>query len=382
MPQAQRKQRSAPMPLSFQQDESEQLTAEEQAALEAEAGAAAEVPTEAETPIPVPPQEAATTEQAPAEQPPEQAATEGKETPAQKRIQGLIDERRRKDEQITKLNEQLAAQQQAWARLDERKKQMEELQAQAQRQAEAAREAAQRPDPDVDPQGARIWDLQQQLAQLAEAQRQRDAQFQQFGQQTQQQMAQRDVDMYLTTDYARVRAQKPDLDNAIEHLHQVRVRLNKALGYGDEPIIQNGQVVRPSAEQLWNMERQAYVAQARQNGVSINEFAYEMAKTAGYQGAAPAANGNGGVQPTVQPQVMPSGKERVAQLTQAQKMQGLGGKVAAAESDQYANIRSMPAAQFAVWLDQNLPDGEDLLALANDNPTLYKVIEKRMAELG
>lgn len=369
MPQAQRKQRSAPMPLSFQQDESEQLTAEEQAALEAEAGAAAAVPTEVETQAPAP-QEATATEQAPAEQPTEQATTEDKETPAQKRIQGLIDERRRKDEQIAKLNQQLAEKEQLWARLDERKKQMEELQAQAQRQAEAAREAAQRPDPDVDPQGARIWDLQQQLAQLAEAQKQRDAQFQQFGQQTQQQMAQRDLDIYLTTDYTRVRAQKPDLDNAIEHLHQVRVRLNQSLGYAPE-----------QAEQLWNLERQAYVAQARQNGVSINEFAYEMAKTAGYAPAA-AVNGNG-VQPAVQqPQVMPSGKERVAQLTQAQKMQGLGGKVAAAESDQYANIRSMPAAQFAVWLDQNLPDGEDLLALANDNPTLYKVIEKRMAELG
>jgi len=270
---------------------------------------------------------------------------------------------------IARLNEVINERNQlreSWARLDERRQLAQQLESQAQQTAEAARVAATRPDPDVDPQGARIWDLEQKLTQTMQAIPQLQQNFQQTAQTFQQQQAQLQMQQYENMDVQRAVAAHPDYMSALGHLKEVRVGLNMKLGYS-----------REQAEQLWNVETRAYVAQAMQNGTSATEYAYEMAKLTGYQGSQINGNGTAAAQPT---NGAPNGAQRITQLQNGQKVQGLGGKIPATESDPNSNIKSMNAQQFAEWMGQY--SDEEFLALLNTNAALRTAVNQKFVELG
>jgi hypothetical protein len=253
-----------------------------------------------------------------------------------------------------------------WARLDEKGKIAAQIQQQAAATAEAARIQAQRPDPDVDPAGARIFDLEQKLAQQDQKFQQFQNTFQGTTQQFNEHQARLQLQQFENIDVQRALAEHPDYMNALAHLRNTRIALNQKLGYTAE-----------QAAALWETEKNAYVAQAMQNGVSATAFAYEMSKAVGYQppqanGAAPA-NGNGAA--------------RIQQLQNGQRMQGLGGKIPAADTDGMANIDGMTAAQFDDWMNARWNEGgkfkeELMIQELNANPALRAKVNAKFQSLG
>jgi len=358
------KPRNAVVPLI--DDEGETLTPEEEAALAAEATSDATVipPEQAESRAKPTPTEEPDAEAVAAA---ETAEPEKQQSSAQKRIQGLIARNKELEQQLGTVNEQRV-------RLEERRKMMQEREAaeaaEVQRKQQEAR-AAERPDPMIDPVGAQLWDVSQQNRELMARVSQMTEQFQQFGQQVNQQNGQLAVEQYLNTDYQRVRSVYPDIDNAIAYLRDARIEMNQNLGYSPE-----------HAAALWEIERQAYVNQARQNGVSVNDFAYKMAQRVGYQIAVPNGNGNGVTAPrAVTAQTIPNGRERVGQLQRAQQMQGLGGKITSAEGDAHAHIKTMTAAQFDQFLE-SFGEGDAWMETATTDPATWKAIQAKFADLG
>jgi hypothetical protein len=255
-----------------------------------------------------------------------------------------------------------------WARMDEKAKIAAQIQQQAQATAETARIQAQRPDPDVDPAGARIFDLEQKLAQQDQKFQQFQNTFQGTTQQFNEHQARLQLQQFENMDVQRAMAAHPDYMNALAHLRNTRITLNQRLGYTPE-----------QAAALWETEKNAYVAQAMQNGVSATEFAYEMAKTVGYQppqanGAAPA---NGAT----------NGAARIQQLQNGQKVQGLGGKIPAADTEGYGNIDGMTAAQFDDWMNARWNEGgkfkeELMIQELNANPALRAKVNAKFNALG
>lgn len=252
-----------------------------------------------------------------------------------------------------------------WARMDERRKQAQEIEERARATADAAKLQAQRPDPDVDPQGARIFDLTQRVEQLTQQVPQLQQNFQQTTQQFQQDRALNELRSWTQNDINRVKTVHPDYDAAYNHLRQTRIDLNVKLGYSPE-----------AAAQMWNLEELAYTQQARQNGVSIAEFGYAMAGAVGYQPPQAAPNGNGAAHANG----APNGAQRITQLQNGQKVQGLGGKVPSAESDSTSNIKMMNAGQFAEWLETM--NEEQFIAKMNTDPKLREAVNAKYQELG
>jgi hypothetical protein len=144
--------------------------------------------------------------------------------------------------------------------------------------------------------------------------------------------------------------------------------LNKALGYSEEQAVA-----------LWDLEQAAYTRQAAQNRVSIADFAYQMAQATGYQpqsnGSTTPAVANGTVAANA------NGRERIEQIQRAQRLQGLGSKVASAEGDPHANVKTMNAIQFDAYLEK-FGAGDAWMDIKNTDPVLWKVIENKFADLG
>lgn len=255
-----------------------------------------------------------------------------------------------------------------WARMDERRKQAQEIEERARATADAAKLQAQRPDPDVDPQAARIWDLEQRLGQVTQVLPQLQQNFQQTTQQYAADREQQQLNQWEANDVARVTAMNPDYAAARDYLQQKRVGHYMSMGHD-----------QASAQQLFNLERAAYVRQCATNGKSIAELAYSFAKELGYPGpqaqqAAP--NGNGAAHANG----APNGAQRITQLQNGQKVQGLGGKVPSAESDSTSNIKMMNAGQFAEWLETM--NEEQFIAKMNTDPKLREAVNQKYQELG
>ena len=344
------------------QGDPDALTAEEEAAAQAEETGAI-TPSGDQAAEPQQQQQAAETPAVAegAEQPP---AQEGKpESVAQQRIRALVEERNRVSQENAQLKED-------WTRLDERRKTFQQLQDDATKQAEAAKVQATRPDPDVDPSGARAWDAEQRAISAENRAKAVEQQFQQFLPQYQQNAEVQQIRQWVQGDIARVKVAHPDYDAAYNHLRQTRIGLNMRLGYNEQ-----------QATALWDVEEAAYTRQAATNRVSIAEFAYDMAKVTGYQ--PPQANGaqqpNGATQQ--QANGAPNARERVQQIQQAQRMQGLGGKQSAAEEAPGSNVKNMNAAQFNQYLDSFGAD-DNWMSLKKTDPALFKVIEAKFQELG
>jgi hypothetical protein len=318
---------------------------------EAEAGNAIDetelAPENPDAPIEVPGGEAPATAK-PTEATPAKPKTESETVPIS-RLNEVISER-------NKLRED-------WARLDERRKLADQITKQAEDTAAAARLQAQRPDPDVDPQGAALFDMRQEVAAL----KAQVPQLQQNYQQTTQQLAidreQQQLNQWVNNDVARVTAAHPDYAAARDYLAQKRVGHYMAMGHDQNAAIQ-----------LFNLERAAYERQCATNGTSIAELAYKFAQDLGYQ--SPQANGNGHTQANG----APNGQARIAQLKNGQAMQGLGGKVPSGESDPNANIAAMNAAQLAEHLATMTE--EEWTAKMNADPKYRAAMNQKFAELG
>lgn len=208
-------------------------------------------------------------------------------------------------DQLRKENEELKLQQARW---NERVAYAREIAAQTQatraqeeqvrqqQEAQKAREA-ERPDPLVDPHGASMWDLQQQVLQ-------QQAWIENFQRQTQQgqavsyeQQIRADIDMKMNFAMSR----HSDYMDAVSYLRKLHEDELVAIGITDEDM-QNQQIQR----KLF-----AFAEAARQNGIDIGEALYVQAARLGYS--------------QVKPQ-QPKAAAKIDQLNRGRQLAGLGGQ--------------------------------------------------------
>lgn len=224
-----------------------------------------------------------------------------------------------------------------WARMDERTRQINEAREAAQQQAQEAQRAAERPDANIDPVGAKLWDLEERdrkREQELSAAQQRLQELQGGFQQNQQLQA---FTNYVTYDVQRYKAQHPEYDEAATFAAQKRQEAWMAAGATPE-VARN--IVQRESEALANL--------AMQNGRSVAEAVHMLAKQWGFQPQAPA-NGNG--QRPAQPS---ANQARLDQVQRAQSHQGIGhipggGNEATTSYKNYtpAQIAEMSEAEFS-----------------------------------
>lgn len=307
--------------------EGDQLTPEEQAAAEAE---------ERGVELVEQPEESAAPEK------PEQADTSVKPKGKQKdsefvprtRLNEVAQEREAARQEVQRIAQENATLRENWARLEERQRMATEAQQRAQQAEQEMQRRAQRPDPDVDPQGATLWDTQQALAavqaqnqQLMQTVEQRTQQF--TGAFQQNQMAQ------FAQMQANVGRQKyPDYDARVDFARDQRKRLWMSVGYPEQQataIVQNEEV--------------ALLAQAMQTGAPLADRVVEMTNLWGYQ-APQATNGNG----------TQNGGLKLSQIQNGQRVQGLG-RTQSAEMPAQQAWQTMNDAEFAQYI-VGLQDGQ------------------------
>lgn len=343
----------------FLLDEADLLTADEELALEAEVaepepeGLPAKLPPKA--PEPEPAQQQATTPEVPPKKAPPKAIP-------YERFKEVNDKAKT-------LEDQLTAEREKGARLDERIKMARESEERAAAQArqqpapEAPTKLGARPDPGIDPIGADIWDVRRENEVLAHKLEQNQAAVGQTSQQMQIDRQQQEFAGWVNNDARQFRAQHADYDQATAHVYQFRVNYWTSLGLDED-----------KARAIVDQEAVASANLARQNGKSAAAGFYELARQVGY-------NGNGAQSATqaATPEVLPSptqaARERLNQVRNGQKFQGLS-RVPAEKSDNL-DWSSMSAQDLADYPEDQL--AEDL----NDpvkGPMLRKVYAR--LELG
>lgn len=245
--------------------------------------------------------------------------------------QRLIDKQQELDAALTeaqKLREQ-------WARLDERQVQAKQAREEAQRQAHAAEQAAQRPDPAIDPVGAKQWDhdraIEQMNAQLQQV-GQFLNQFQQGYQQNQQEQEHQNRVVAEAQTYAR---EQPDYFDAANYLAKWRTDLYQKAGLNEQ-----------QARELALREGNFWVSVMQQTGKHWPSFFYQAAQSLGYKPA--VANGNGR---PVTPEVSAAGRT-LAQAAKGQALQGMN-RIQPAGNEGKSRYAGMSAADIAA-----VPDGQ------------------------
>jgi hypothetical protein len=167
------------------------------------------------------------------------------------------------------LSRQLAEERERFVRLDERRRAAEE--ADAPRYAHAPQgppsRLGPRPDVELDPWGADVWDARREteLLQHRVEQDQADRQQQEFTR-------------WIEDDTDRFRARHADYDQAANHAYQWRVKYWMDLG-------------RPEAvaRGIVDQEAAATAMMARQSGKSVAQHFYDLAKQVGYKAGPPTA---------------------------------------------------------------------------------------------
>lgn len=343
------KAKAAPNFNPMLEDGGDALTDEEKAAQAAEESGAAAAPASEDGEQPE------GGEQQAAEQP-ETAEGKGKgkkpSTIPYDRFQEVVEERnqtRLKLEQIERENNQSREQ---WARLQERQKLADEAQNRAAQAAQAAERAKLRPDPDVDPSGARAWDAEQR----AIAAEQRVGQLENFvntrstelqGWTQQQQMA-----GYVQQAANRGRMQHADWDARVDFARAERTKFWMSVGHNEE-----------AARKIVTNEEMALVTSAAQTGADLVAAVATMTTQWGYR---PPTNGGTRTNGT-------NGSAKLDQIAAGQRAQGLG-RTQSADSPSQKQWQAMDSQEFAVFI-ANMED-TDFLEMTKD-----KTFNKRVASL-
>lgn len=237
-----------------------------------------------------------------------------------KRVRQLVEERKAAEKEAQELRER-------FARVDERQKYIQE-----QRDAEARVEEArlqqqrrlqERPDETIDPQGAQIWDLKEQVkqesAQRAALQQQVEARFNQS-------TVDNDVARFqqaLNSDIVAAKIKNPDYMEAATYATQERAKIWAQLGYTPEQALE-----------LVNQEALAIAKRAIDVGQSPTDIYYGLAKQWGFKG-------NGGAPAATSPQAKT--QEKLQQIAAGSKATGFGPTPNVQDSEEGVDIRNMTA---------------------------------------
>jgi len=271
-----------------------------------------------------------------------------------------------------------------WARLEERQKQAHEAQQQVIAQAEQAKYLAERPDPNIDPAGARAWDAEQRAIRAEQGLVQLNNWVQQNYQATQAQNANYEMQNWLAFQVPQARANIPNYDERVDY-----ARAARAAWWGREFDVADGRggVMRvplfppDQAQLITQNEEMVLLNRAKQLGIPIGSVVSALASSWGYEAwkaQQQQQNGNGAAGPRpVQPQVMPSANDRLDQIQRGQAVQGLG-RVQSGEQNGALAWQTMNNAEFKAFVG-NMPEDQYLTMI--QDPRYGKRFEKRVGEI-
>lgn len=250
------------------------------------------------------------------------------------RFQEVVGERNQTKQQLEQVNRELAEQRERWGRLDERQRLATEAQQRATQAAAAAERAKLRPDPDVDPSGARAWDDAQTVADL----RQQVGQLQQFvtgrSQELQGWAQQQELGNWVTAQANLGRQKYAYYDQAIDFARDTRKKMWMSVGHNEQ-----------SAASIVANEEAALVQSARQAGISLADAVMNMTTQWGFK---PPTNG------AAKPNGV-NGNAKLDQIAAGQRVQGLGRTQSAESPAQlpWQQMDDQAFAQFIVGLEDN-----------------------------
>jgi hypothetical protein len=245
------------------------------------------------------------------------------------------------------LEKELAEHREFRTRLDERQRLIQQANEQAQRQAEAQRYAAERPDPALDPIGAQLYDLQaERVNDRAEIQ-QLKGQLNQFGQNYQNGQEQAAFMGWVKDEANAYNAQDPHYIPAAKYCADRRVNFWRTVA----PNAPAG-----LAERMVEAESVLIARLAQQYGGKFAPALAKLARDWGYQPQTNGAQANGSPRPPASPQAA-----RLQQVQAGQRVQGLGAVPAAAgNADGTSAYRNYSPVDIA-----NMSEREFMAAMAN-----------------
>ena len=206
------------------------------------------------------------------------------------------------------LEKELAEHREFRARLDERQRIIREANEQQQRQAEQQRIVADRPNPELDPIGAQLYDMQLERFRDRQEIEQLKGQLNQFGQNYQQSQEQTQFTDWIKSEANAYQAVEPSYFNSAKHAADRRIAFWKEVA----PNAPAG-----TAERMVEAESMLIARLAQQYGGKFAPALHKLARDWGFNPA--AVNGHSNVVPLRQPQ-----NNRLQQVQAGQRVQGLG----------------------------------------------------------
>lgn len=307
--------------------ESDALSPEEQAAAEAEE--------RGEEPV----EQAIEQAQEPEalEQPEQQPKGKSKQKPSDHvpydRFAAANQERDNARAEAQRATQEAAELRERWARLEERQRMATEAQQRAQQAEADATRRASRPDPDVDPTGAALWDTQQQLAQLAQNY---NGLLQTVDQRTQQftgAIQQNQMAGYVQNAANRGRMQHADWDARVDFARDARTKFWMSVGHNEA-----------AAKNIVANEEMALIGSCAQTGADPIAAVVQMTEQWGYK-----PNGNG-------QRTNSNGSAKLDQIAAGQRVQGLG-RTQSAEQPAQKQWQMMDDLEFSNYI-VSLSDGQ------------------------
>jgi myosin heavy subunit len=301
---------------------------------------------------------------------PEKEEAKGEEAPEKKheaaipyeRFQEQTKARAEAEKRAEAASREAAELREKWARLDAVQKVAENAQKQIAESQAAAKAAKERPDPDLDPQGAKLWDTQQMVAQLQAQVALQAQQFQGAQQQGVQSAQEMQFQMWTQNAIAQARAADPQHDAKVDGLKNVFRQMWQAAG-------------RPAgdAEVIMNATERALVETALQSGTPLNVMVGRIGQNVqewanALMAANPTPNGQSKV-------ASPKAADKIAQITKGQAAQGLG-RVQSGGELKNNDWENMSSEEFRDWV-ANL--NEDEFNHISGGPNGNKLIQKTLA---
>ena len=347
-------------------EDSDYITADDKAELEAEKRG--ETPEPQKPPPPVEPEPKPEPQKEPQE-PPEPVETRYDDRPQLNRR--IEQNRKERMDRAREAAERAQIQEQLRLLREEnlRYKTRAELEDEARKRLDDLKKQSERPDPDTDPYGYRLWSQEQTIAELNSWKQKREQEELQARQQREaaetQQRQEAEIVQYLQRDAQEFMQEHPDYVDAAAFVRKPLEIMLRGTGNDDNTI--NTIIYR------YNL---GLGASSIQHNASAAEQVYKAAMELGYKPrvATPVQalqNGNGQTPPS--PQTAQTAAQKIERAAKGQALQGLGGKTPS-QRDESEDIAQMNEEALAELSD------DEFLRLKQD-PRLARVLNKKVESI-
>jgi hypothetical protein len=282
-----------------------------------------------------------------------------------------------------------------WARLEERQKLAKDAADAEAAAREAAKKAAEMPDPVLDPVGHRAWQAEQRAIKAEQRVEAIEKQWQETQVQGQQDRATFEMQNWLALQVPQARSVIPDYDTRVDYSRAARTAWwSRTFQFPDGTQVQ---LFPPDvARNITQNEELVLLNRAKQVGIPIGAVVTALSDTWGYQQwlaqqqqQQAGQNGNGqaraaappagyqAVRQAAPPQVLPAASERLDQIQRGQAVQGMG-RVASGETNAAMAWQQMSPQEFKAFVG-NMP--EDQYVQMIQDARFGKAFEKRVGEI-